>query len=143
MRFAGNASIEELSDLLKDESDRCVVIVAAAFFDETLARILGDTSDRSFSSRIDDARDYGVLTAHEHNDLHEIRRLRNGFAHNLRAAEFDVSAASAVESLEVWRNGSAHVPKYRQIFAIPLRHRDDRVSAPATVKSWIEGRSIA
>ncbi len=54
MRFKGDVNVEALSDLLKDESDRCVVIVAAAFFDETLARLLGDRTDQPLNSRIND-----------------------------------------------------------------------------------------
>ncbi|MCH7989821.1 MAG: hypothetical protein IID46_11825 [Planctomycetes bacterium] len=116
MRFAGNANVAELSDLLKDESERCVVIVAAAFFDETLARILGDTNERSFYARIEDGRDYAILTQLECDDLHEVRNLRNIFAHNLRAATFDCTATAVVESMNVWQVGSKHIQKYQQLF---------------------------
>jgi hypothetical protein len=56
IEYKGNKSVEELSGLLKEESPRGVVIVAAAFFDDTLARLLGDKKERSFFDRISDAR---------------------------------------------------------------------------------------
>jgi hypothetical protein len=116
MRFQGHPNVEELSDLLKNESDRCVVIVAAAFFDETLAGLLGDTTDRAFNARIGDARDYGILTQNEHDDLHIIRRLRNRFAHNLRAATFDATAIAEVEGMATWRTAASAIERYRTLF---------------------------
>ena len=62
VEYKGDKNVEELSSLLKDESPRCLAIVGAAFFDETLARLLGDTQDRTLHKRIQDAFDYGLLT---------------------------------------------------------------------------------
>jgi hypothetical protein len=80
MEFKGNAWVEEFSSYLKGESARCIAIVAAAFFDETLGSLLGDTKERSFQVRINDARGYGLLTQNEFCDLNAIRCLRNRFA---------------------------------------------------------------
>jgi hypothetical protein len=116
MRFQGHANVEELSELLKNESDRCIVIVAAAFFDETLARLLGDTTDRSLYARINDALGRGILTQNEHDDLDKVRSLRNRFAHNLRAAAFDANACSDVESMATWKIASSAKPQYEDLF---------------------------
>ena len=48
MEYKGHPGVEELSSLLRGESLRCAVIVAAAFFDESLKALLADTKDRSF-----------------------------------------------------------------------------------------------
>jgi len=52
MEYKGHPGVEELSSLLRGESPRCAVIVAAAFFDERLKSLLADTTDSSFSARI-------------------------------------------------------------------------------------------
>jgi hypothetical protein len=51
MEYKGHQSVEELSEFVTGESPRCVVIVSAAFFDETLPSLLGDTNDRAFDAR--------------------------------------------------------------------------------------------
>jgi len=119
MRFKGHTNAEELSDFLKNESDRCVVIVAAAFFDETLGRLLGERTERPLNSRINDARDYGILSQDEHDDLHKIRQLRNQFAHNLRAAAFDTNVCAAVESMAIWKTASSQIVRYVDLFRNP------------------------
>ena len=55
VEFKGNPNLEQLSSHLAGESPRCAVIVSAAYFDVTLASMLGDTKDRSFYARIDDS----------------------------------------------------------------------------------------
>lgn len=115
MEFKGHPAVEELSALLRGESPRCAVIVAAAYFDETLASLLGDTKDRPLSARIDDALDWGLLTPNEHADLHTLRQLRNGFAHDLRIMDFDASSGARVASLATWRVASDERPLERVI----------------------------
>src|SRR5262249_52269534 len=117
--FKGNTVVEEFSSFLKHESPRCTAIVSAAFFDETLGRLLGDTRDRSFHDRIEDARDFGLLTLNEHHDLHVLRQLRNTFAHDLRAKAFDTTVTNKVESLELWRVASSELPNYTTLFPTP------------------------
>lgn len=107
MEFKGHPAVEELSTLLRGESPRCAVIVAAAYFDETLAGLLVDTRNRSFYARIDDALEWGLLTPNEHADLHVLRELRNGFAHDLRIKDFDLSSGARAASLATWRVASA------------------------------------
>ena len=87
--FKGNPTVEEFWGFLKGESPRCVAIVSAAFFDETLGRLLGDTRGRRFRDRIDEAAEFGLLTDNERHDLHVLRELRNDFAHDLRTNAFD------------------------------------------------------
>ena len=52
MKYKGHPNVEDLSGHLAAESPRCAVIVAAAFFDETLEALLADGTDRSFYARI-------------------------------------------------------------------------------------------
>jgi hypothetical protein len=107
MEFKGNKNVEELSDLLKDESPRCAVIVAAAYFDEKLAEKLGDTTERSFAARINDALAWSLLTQNEHDDLHVLRKLRNDFAHDLRVKDFDANSSEMVAALKLWTTGKS------------------------------------
>lgn len=115
MEFRGQKNVEELSKLLRDESPRCAVIVAAAFFDETLARLLGDTSERSFYVRIEDALLWGLLTQNERDDLHAVRKLRNAFAHDLRVSDFDKASTVQVDCLKLWVTASQGLPLHRVI----------------------------
>jgi hypothetical protein len=118
MQFQGDENVEELSQLLGKETDRSVVIVAAAFFEETLGRLLGDTGQRSFYARINEARDRGILTQNEHDDLHKIRDVRNKFAHELRTAAFDAKVTHAFESMATWKVASSELPRYEEIFSV-------------------------
>ena len=106
MEYKGHPGVEELSSYLVAESPRCAVIVAAAFFDETLKALLADTKERSFSARIKDALEWGLLTQSEHDDLDVLRDLRNGFAHDLRVKDFDGTSEARVEAMRTWRTAS-------------------------------------
>jgi len=103
MEYKGHPGVEELSSLLRGESPRCAVIVAAAFFDERLKSLLADTTDSSFSARIKAALEWGLLTRNEHDDLDLLRQLRNGFAHDLRVKDFDVTSEARVEAMRTWQ----------------------------------------
>jgi hypothetical protein len=107
MEYQGHPKVEELSDYLKDESDRCAVIVAAAFFDETLADLLGDKNERSLYERLKDALGWALLTQNEHDDLQILRLLRNKFAHDLRMKSLDADGVSLVEKLKTWQIASS------------------------------------
>jgi hypothetical protein len=129
LEFKGNAAVKEFSSLLKGESPRGVAIVCAAFFDETIGVLLGDKKDRAFFDRIVDARDFGLLTSDEHDDLQVLRQLRNHFAHRLKARSFDSSKAKLVDSLKLWRTASSQIQKYKQLFPSP----EDRLLYVAAV----------
>jgi hypothetical protein len=115
VEFKAHSKMEELSSFLKEESPRCTVIVSAAFFDETLAGLLGDTNERSLFVRINDALAWGLLTQDEHDDLHVIRALRNDFAHDLRVKDFDAAATVKVAALKLWTTASRALPLDRVI----------------------------
>jgi hypothetical protein len=115
MEFKGDVNVEELWSYFRGESPRCLVIVGAAFLDETLKRLLGDTKDRSLNDRIDDALAFGLLTSNEHHDLHVIRELRNEFAHNMRNNSFDETRSVKVDSLKTWQYGCTKNPRYREL----------------------------
>jgi DNA-binding MltR family transcriptional regulator len=90
---------------LSQETDRGTALVAAAFLDDLLGRILesffGNDREASenllngpraplggFISRIYAAYSLGLIHADEKNDLHIIRRIRNKFAHRLENTAF-------------------------------------------------------
>lgn len=106
MEFKGNPNLEQLSSHLAGESPRCAVIVSAAYFDVTLANMLGDAKDRSFYARIDDGLAWGLLAPSEHRALHVIRELRNSFAHDPRVTNFDNDASAKVASIDIWTTAS-------------------------------------
>ena len=110
MEYKGHPKVDELSTHLKEESPRCAVIVAAALFDKCLAGLIGDTKDRSFSARIDDALQWGLLANSEHSDLHALRELRNDFAHDLRVKDFDTTTEAKVGAMKVWQIASVARP---------------------------------
>ena len=116
VEYKGNKNVVELSALLQRESPRCLAIVGAAFFDETLARLLGDTKERCFFDRIEDALDYSLLSPNEHHDLHVVRRLRNEFAHDLRTNSFDESRTVTVDSMETWKYICTANPHYPRLY---------------------------
>jgi hypothetical protein len=98
----------------------------------------------SFDSRINNAVAVGLLTQNEHDDLHEIRKLRNSFAHNLRAKDFDVSKSQQVNSFKTWAIALGEVRSYEELFptakdrllyvaaviAVRLNHRTNKAIGP-------------
>lgn len=137
VQFRGHRDVETFSGLLEDESPRCAVIVSAAYFDETLERLLKDTTERSFFQRIDAGLQWGLLTRDEHADLNTLRQLRNEFAHDLRRKDFDEASSEKVDALRLWNTASNALPLQTVInttlqqllyvvgvIAFRLQHRD-------------------
>ena len=116
LEFKGDTNVEELWSYFSGETPRCLAIVGAAFFDETLARLLGDSGERSLYKRINDAFTYGLLTPNEQHDLHAIRELRNDFAHNLRNNSFDASRSATVDSLKTWQYICSKWSRYPELY---------------------------
>jgi DNA-binding MltR family transcriptional regulator len=96
-----------------NETDRGVVIVAAAMLDELLRKQLVerlvaiDSSDDdlldganaplgTFSSRTKMAYRVGLISAKFARDLDRIRKIRNDFAHHIRGASFDDGKVKAL-----------------------------------------------
>lgn len=96
-------------DELQKETPRAAVIIAAAFMDDLLRRLLENimvddpkvindllgsekNADRplsSFSARIKAAYCLGLLSKQEYGDLNLIRSIRNRFAHRMHGFTFD------------------------------------------------------
>ena len=143
MRFKGSPQFEEFWALLENESPRGLTIVVAAYFDEKLGSLLGQ-SRGSFDSRIINALAVGLLTQNEHDDLHEIRKLRNAFAHNLRDNSFDAAKSQQVNSLKTWQIAEGELPRYADlfptvkdrllyvagVFAVRMNHRSSKAGSP-------------
>ena len=136
MRFKGAAIYEEFSSLLDGESPRGTVIVVAAFFDEMLAEKLGGL-DGSFSARINAGLANNLLTANEHRDLHELRAMRNSFAHDLRAMEFDSAKTAQVDGLKTWQIASGELSTYPRLLATP---RERLLYVASTIAVRLIGR---
>jgi hypothetical protein len=125
---------------LADESPRCAVIVAAAFFDETLKSLLADSKDRSFSASIKLALEWSLLTQSEHDDLDVLRELGNGFAHNLRVKDFDANSKARVDAMKTWRIASVargldrvlKTPMDRLLFVVVIAFRLQKRAKPTS-----------
>lgn len=92
-------------DEFKGESDRAAVILGAAKLDALLAQILdrlllpslsstdelleGDSPLSTFSARINMCYRLGVISPEFAKSLHLVRRIRNGFAHELSGCSLD------------------------------------------------------
>jgi hypothetical protein len=111
---------KKYQQLLKDltgESDRAVVIIAAAYVDEIVGEMLQTVmvasptaSDNLFdgpnaplsnlSNRIDFSFRLGLISASASRSLHILRRIRNSFAHNISGCSFaETNVANRVEEL--------------------------------------------
>ena len=104
---AGEVFNEFLNEFQR-ETDRAAAVLAAAFLDDQLGRLLKASlvSDHeyvealfhrngpaaSFSSRISLAYAIGLIGLDEAKDLHRVRDIRNAFAHQLHGLSFDVDS---------------------------------------------------
>ena len=143
MRFKGSPEIEDFWGLLEDESPRGLTIVVAAYFDEKLGALLCQPRG-SFDSRINNGLVGGLLSQNEHDDLHEIRKLRNAFAHNLRGNRFDTVKSQQVNSFKTWEIAVGELPRYAElfpsardrllyvaaVFAVRMNHRPSKAAGP-------------
>jgi len=109
-------------DEFKGESDRAAVILGAAKIDSLLAQILdrlllpslsttdelleGDSPLSTFSSRINACYRLGVISADFAKSIHLVRRIRNGFAHELSGCSLD---------------SGSHADRLKTLL-LPLRH---------------------
>ena len=101
-----------LENGLEKESDRAVVIIAVALFDEALLNLLKaslvpnpTTSDdlfdspnapfSTFSTKISVTHRLGLISKRMARDLHIIRKIRNQFAHNLSGCSFEDSSVKS------------------------------------------------
>lgn len=103
---AFTAFVEEF----KGESDRAAVILGAAKLDSLLGQLLdrfllpstgstdelleGDSPLSTFSSRINACYRLGLISAQFAKSLHLVRRIRNGFAHELSGCSLDSGSHS-------------------------------------------------
>ncbi|ANQ26844.1 hypothetical protein BA894_10430 [Vibrio natriegens] len=112
-----NQHIENFLKTLRSESDRGSVIVAASLLDDVLAKLLkarlapslekkdelfDDHSSpfSTFSARIDLAYRLGLLRPNARASLHQLRKIRNNFAHVSNPKGFDSdSTKSRIQEL--------------------------------------------
>ena len=89
-------------DKLKEESDRDSVLISTGYLEQQLKEILlafmlddkkveslvdgGYAPLGAFSSRITACYAFGLITPDEHHDLHQLRKVRNDFAHNMQTS---------------------------------------------------------
>lgn len=100
---------EDISDAFEafsEESDRGTVLISAALIDETIGKIIRKTlivsknqKDelfeipyaplQNFSAKIDISYRLGLINSNTHSALHEIRKIRNVFAHCFLPVSFE------------------------------------------------------
>lgn len=150
-RGKGTPELEELWGLLEKESPLGLTVVAAAYFEEKLGALLSQPK-KSFGDLIDAAFADGLLTPNERDDLREILKLRNEFAHDLRAASFGVEKEQGINSLKTWKIASAKVPAYNDLFptakerllyvvgilAVRLRRRSAKTGSPLPEPDFLD-----
>jgi mannitol operon repressor len=89
-------------DKLRTESDRGKVLISTGLLEEQLKQLLleyfvddaslsslvegGSAPLASFSARITTCYALGIIRKIEHDDLHQVRRIRNDFAHNIHTS---------------------------------------------------------
>lgn len=123
------------------ESDRAAVILSAAMLDNALASLLktnlapiNSSNDTlfdganaplsDFSSRIDMTNRLGLISNRFCRDLHLIRKIRNGFAHNIEGCSFEQSdVKSRILELVKSSNYLKYNEETRKIY--PLGPRGD------------------
>jgi DNA-binding MltR family transcriptional regulator len=116
-RISEHLKFRPFFDTFRGESDRACAVLAGAFLDSLLERLLRRTivqnapSDlfqaqgplATFSAKIDMAYSLGLIPKDEHGDFHGIRRIRNDFAHAVdHELSFSThSVASRIQSLRL------------------------------------------
>jgi len=127
------SAFQTFVDEFKGESDRAAVILGAAKLDSLLAQILdhvllpslsstdelleGDSPLATFSSRINVCYRIGIITPEFAKSLHLVRRIRNGFAHELSGCSLDSGSHSdRVKSLLLPLKSLPFFTHFRSIF---------------------------
>ena len=122
-----NPEVRKIWDELRNESDRGMVIMAAAFLDNLLESLLKATMIRdekiaqsligkngplgSFHGRVQAAMAFGLLSQFEHHDLNAIREIRNDFAHVTKPASFKNSEmVNKCNSFCLWKHAKDCLP---------------------------------
>jgi hypothetical protein len=116
LRPTGSPEMETFWELLGKESPRGRAVGIAAYFDESLSRLLGDREE-SLASKISTAHRRGLLTNNERDDLNAIRNLRNLVVHRVGGPQFHEDEKAIVGALKTWRIAADAVPKYREMIA--------------------------
>jgi hypothetical protein len=127
-RPTGSPELEEFWRYLEKESPRGRVVGIAAYFDESLGRLIGDREE-SLPSKISTAHRRGLLTNNERDDLNEIRKLRNQVVHRMGGPEFHDDERDIVNGLKTWRIAVEANPQYQDHFPTA----EDRLLYVATV----------
>ncbi len=111
-RHVAPSKVFDAVDRVKDEfasaSDRAAAIVGASFLEEVSAQLIrahlaphaktdatiwtGSGALATFSARIDIALRLGLIGEDEHARLHQVRKIRNDFAHRLEVRSFEDSS---------------------------------------------------
>jgi hypothetical protein len=128
LRPAGPGSFKTVWEYLESTPAPWRVIGIAAYFDESLERLLGERGE-SFVSKIATAYQKGLLTKNEHHDLLEIKKLRDTVAHSVGGPAIEEAAKLAIGRLKTWQVAVEAMPQYEQTIPNP----DDRLLYVAAV----------
>jgi hypothetical protein len=123
------------------ESDRAAAVLAGAYLDESLRRILessvaGDSKLKArllhgegaplgtFGARIIACYSFGLISRDEFHDLERVRKIRNDFAHKQHGFSFSASAASIhasqMKSFTLLKTFATHSDTPRKIFNLSV-----------------------
>ncbi len=125
---------EDFMNEFAKESDRAAVVLGAAKLDLQLYQLLqkvllpntsgrdelldGNSGLSTFSSRINICYRIGVIDAEFARALHQIRKIRNSFAHEISGSELDSgSNKDRIRELTSVFSGNEQFEKYRNIWA--------------------------
>ena len=137
VRPTGSPTFQAFWRLLEGESPRGRAIGIAAFFDESLGRLLDDRGE-SFPSKVMTAHRKGLLTNNERDDLMEIRKLRNLVAHQVGGPSLLEDEAAIVRGLKTWRVAAEANPRYEELIPTP---EDRLLYVAAVLAARLEKRS--
>ena len=130
-RAHAGKSVDVFREEFRKETDRASVILASAMVERALgdllrARLVPSPSAEdsvfdsaygplsTFSARIDVAYRIGLISLNLYRDLHIIRRIRNGFAHDIHGCTFeDLSVLDRIAALMRSSGYADRAPRFR------------------------------
>lgn len=123
--------MKEVKAELENQSDRAIAVVCASILDHQLERILsafiikgtekkirkelfrgGDSPFSSFGAKIKVCYFFGLISEDEYENIENIRRIRNDFAHQLTDVSFDKNQSIKAKCENLYIPKNRFVPDY-------------------------------
>lgn len=119
---------------LRSESDRGMVLISTGYLEEQLKQVLlsffvdgaaqdslfegGNAPLGTFSARTSMCHALGLISKQEHDDLHQLRRIRNDFAHSIHTTFETQSVMNRCKTLKAKAN-DYHSPTLGEVVVSP------------------------